>query len=94
MTEVVYSHAEGVVAEELPDGLLVARADGGQWLILRGTSVDLWHALVVPQTLGELVGHLGQVYIGAAEQILADVTVALTEFESAGVVRRDAPPKT
>jgi hypothetical protein len=83
-----YSRAEGCVVEELPDGLLVARADGGQWLILRGTSVAVWEALAVPRTLDDLVAYLRSRYEGSAQRMADDITAALKEFDAAGVSAR------
>lgn len=94
MLGIFYQRPREYVAESLPDGLLVARSDGGEWFILRGTSVAIWEALERPGSVGTISAQLASTYAGDIADIKADVAGLLAELEAARLITAVDPPQS
>lgn len=82
-----YERAPDLLWRRTFDRVLILVPGTGDVVTLAGTGVDLWDALVVPRSLGQLATGLAELYETSRTEVEHDVAPVVADLAARGVLR-------
>lgn len=78
-----------VLWRRIADGVMIRRRGDDEAVLLTGSGVALWSALVAPVSTGDLARRLAATHDTTPDVVAADIEPVLDDLVARGVVRRD-----
>jgi hypothetical protein len=78
-----------VLWRRVADGVMIRRRGDDETVVLTGSGVALWSALVAPVSVSDLARQLAAAHGTTPDVVAADIAPVLDDLVERGVVRRD-----